>query len=251
MEIFIPSSGRPSKQTTFDNLPKGLQDRAIIVVPKDELTSYSKYPAQGIDVRGIGPTRQWCVDEAKDKMVMLDDDLVFSTRREDKPTLFRNPTDAELYALFDDIEEQLTDYAHVSVATREGGNRNTNRFYYSQRALRVLAYETRWLKKLGVRFDRMTVMEDFDVTLNLLSKGHANIILNYMVQNQNGSNLAGGCSQYRTEEVQATGARMLAKFWPDYVKVVTKQPKTAWDGKPRTDVVIQWKKCYNDSPNKP
>ena len=247
MEIFIPSSGRPNRQTTFDNLPKSLQERAILVVPEDEVKSYSKYPVQGIPMKGIGPTRQWCTENAVAKMVMLDDDLIFATRRRDNPTKFYNAQPDEIYDLFDRLEDVLTDYAHASVATREGGNRSIIPMLHNQRMLRVLAYDSHILRGNRIRFDRVPVMEDFDVTLQLLSKGYGNVILNHMVQNQNGSNLAGGCSQYRTMEVQEAGARGLAKLWPDYVKLVTKQTKTAWGGQARTDVVIQWKRCYNDN----
>lgn len=247
MDIYIPSSGRPHKQTTFDNLPKSLQERATIVVPKKEVNDYKKYPARGIDVFGIGPTRQWCVEEAKEKVVMLDDDLIFASRRDDDPTRFRNAMPEELERLFAEVEELLDKYAHVGVGTREGGNYNTNDYNFATRMLRVLAYHTPTLKTHGVRFDRMTVMEDFDVTLGLLVRGYQNCVINHMVQNQNGSNAAGGCSQYRTLQVQAEGAYALKKHWPDYVKVVTKTPKTAWEGQPRTDVTIQWKKCYADS----
>jgi hypothetical protein len=86
-------------------------------------------------------------------------------------------------------------------------------------------------------------MEDFHVSLSLLTKGLPNMSINWMVQNQNGSNLAGGCSSYRTPERHAESALALKRRFPDFVNVVTKKTKTAWGGQERIDVIIQWKKA--------
>lgn len=246
MDIWILSSGRPLRQTTFDNLPKSLQERAKLVVPTSESKAYKKYPHIGIDRRGIGLSRQWCVENSVGKMVMLDDDLVFAIRRKDNPTRFHNPAEKDIENLFSEIEMLLDNHAHVGVATREGGNYDTEDHKFNTRMLRVLAYDTQVLKKEDIRFDRLAIMEDFDVTLQLLRKGYQNVIINHMVQNQNGSNLAGGCSQYRTKELQEEAAQELARKHFPYVSVVKKQTKTAWGGGERTDVKIYWKKAYND-----
>jgi hypothetical protein len=92
-------------------------------------------------------------------------------------------------------------------------------------------------------------MEDFDVTLNLMRQGHGNIVLNHMVHDQHGSNLAGGCSQYRDNIVQRAGAIGLKKLHDRFVSVVEKTTKTAWGGATRTDVRIQWKKAYESAFN--
>jgi hypothetical protein len=251
MEILVVSSGRPLKQTTFDNFPKELRERARLLVPQDEVSDYKKYPVIPCPTFGIGKTRQWVIENVEDKVVMLDDDLVFSHRRSDNPTKFRNATDGEIMRLFEMISQKLDDYPHVGVATREGGNRNIYTHIFNTRMLRVLAYRAATLRSEGVRFDRLPVMEDFDVTLQLLRKGYPNVVINTMVHNQNGSGLIGGCSQYRTMQLQADGAMGLKNLHPDYVRIVKKQTKTAWNGEERTDVVIAWKKSYrSDGPGK-
>jgi hypothetical protein len=90
-------------------------------------------------------------------------------------------------------------------------------------------------------------MEDFDIQLQLLRKGMPSISINTMVQNQRGSGLEGGCSTYRTVEIQEEAARTLQSYHPEFVSVVQKQTKSAWGGGVRTDVVIQWRKAYESS----
>jgi hypothetical protein len=102
-------------------------------------------------------------------------------------------------------------------------------------------------------FDRLKVMEDFDFTLTLLENGGRNAVTLDYVWNQTGSNQPGGCSDYRTAEVQAKAAKELAKLHPGVVKVVEKEVigKTSWGGmKTRTDVRIQWRKAYTGKPLK-
>lgn len=244
MDIYILSSGRPDRQTTLDNLPSFWRDRVTLVVPEKEARAYKKYRILTCPLMGIGHTRQFVIDQGGRDIFMLDDDLVFAARRTDNPTKFRDATDIELMEMFNDVQRQLHDYPAVGVATREGGNRNTDRYAYNTRLLRALAYRGDILRKNKVRFDRLPVMEDFDVALQLLSLGLPNCCINWVVQNQNGSNLPGGCSQYRTNIVQAKAARMLQEFHPDVVRIVEKATKGKGMWASRVDVNVQWKQAY-------
>lgn len=248
MQVYIPSSGRSHKQTTVMALPESIRKEACLVVPIEELQDYhdtvgTLIHIEGIDKKGIGPTRQWCCDMSPKKCLMLDDDLVFARRRDDDPTKFQDASDSEIETAFEELERKLDTYSHVGMATREGGNRFTEDWDYNTRLLRVLGYRTDLMKAKNIRFDQIPVMEDFYVSLSFLTLGGENAKLNWMVQNQNGSGLEGGCSQYRTMEVQAAAAHKLADTFPDYVKAVQKTTKGAWGGGTRTDVRIQWKKA--------
>ena len=250
MEIFIPTLARPDRQETWKNLPDNLREQTRLLVDASELAAYRRYPCVALpsDCRGIGKVRQWVIENAKDKVVMLDDDLRFALRRHDDPTKFESDLSGdEVDMIFDAIDQCLDNYAHVSVATREGGNRCTDNWIFNTRLLRVLAYRTSILRREGIGFTRLPVMEDFDVTLQLLRRGYANISVNWAVQDQLGSNLAGGCSTYRSLQIQKAAAEGLAALHPDFVTVVTKQTKTAWQGQERTDVRIQWKKAYDSA----
>lgn len=247
MEIFIPSLARPNRQETWENLPESLRERTRLLVDESELHAYKKYPCVALPFRGIGKVRQWAIENAHEKVVMLDDDLRFAMRRTDEPTKFRPATSQEVAKVFEYLEQCLSSYAHASVATREGGNRDPSDYLYNTRLLRVLAYRADVLRMENISFDRLPVMEDFDVTLQLLRKGYANVVLNWAVQDQLGSNLSGGCSTYRSLEIQKEAAYKLRDLHSDFVTVVTKQTKTAWQGQERTDVRIQWKKAFESA----
>ena len=251
MDIYILSSGRPFRQDTWGALPKKIRERVVMLVPEKEVTAYANvYPCVlPCPVMGIGRTRQFAVSRsAAGKLVMLDDDLTFAVRRTDEPHKFLPAEDVDIEDMFEEIEDKLDSFAHVGVATREGGNRNTERYLHTTRMLRILAYDARVLKKEHINFNRLPVMEDFDVTLRLLRLGYDNVLLNRIVHNQYGSNAAGGCSQYRTMEVQEKAAKDLAALHHPYVRLVRKQTKGAWGGQARTDVVISWKQAYSACP---
>jgi len=248
--IYIPTTNRVGKQHTYNHLPKKQQKTAVLVCPKAELAAHQAagYNAIACPVKGIGKVRQWIIDNHQgDYLIMLDDDLRFDKRREDDRTKFIPATESDVNALFSEIYKNLKKYTHVGVAPREGGNRLTNHFETNIRMLRVLAYNVKKFKAAGVSYDRCPVMEDFDVTLQLLRKGHENLLLCDWVQGQGMSNAEGGCSTYRTMDLQEKGAKLLNKHHPQFVKLVTKKTKNAWNGNERTDVVIQWKKAYESS----
>jgi len=249
MEIFIPSSGRPLSQVTYHALPKELRERVKIVVPPDEVWAYRKYPiiTHKRVVRDICKVRQWILERAHNKFIMLDDDLVFAIRREDEPTKFRPATHADIVHLFETVESLLGGYAHVGIATREGGNRNTADYLENGRMIRALAYCARVVLQEKARFDRVRGREDLDMTLQLLRRGLDNKIVNWAVTNQGGSNSKGGCAQWRTFEVMDETAKQLHKLHPEFVRLVKKTTKTAWGGGTRTEVVISWKKAFESA----
>jgi hypothetical protein len=107
----------------------------------------------------------------------------------------------------------------------------------------ALGLNTALLKKLEVKF-RMRLMEDFDLILQVLTKGHRVLTYSKIVYEQVGSNTAGGCSIFRTKELQEEAAKELHKAFPEFVKLVEKKTKHSWQGQSRLDVVVQWKKAY-------
>lgn len=255
MLLAIPSKARAGQRNhTYDNLPPALQERTLFFVPKSEVSAYadrfSKQRIMGVGVSGIGKVRQFIINYASaapGKVAMLDDDLSFFERRKDEPTKLTKASARGVEKMFDELERQLDMFVHAGVAAREGANRNTDKHLLSTRMLRILAYNAEKMVDLKVRYDRLPVMEDFDVTLQLLRKGYANIVLNQWAQDQGTSNAPGGCSTYRTAEVQAAGAYGLQKLHPDFVTVVQKETKGAWGGGVRTDVRIAWKKAFDSA----
>jgi hypothetical protein len=258
MKIYIPTYGRAARQVTLKNLPPALRDRVSLVVQQREAHLYAGFKGQ-VEVkvlpghiRTIGPTRDWIIQSHRvkkhgDALVMLDDDIKFDTRRKDDPTKFLTSTEREVERLFRDLEVILQSYTHAGVLAREGGNRVTEEVIYCTRMMRVLAYNVREMQKEKIQFSRLKVMEDFDVTLSLLRRGHQNAILCNWVQGQGSSNAEGGCSHYRTLSLHAQSAVGLKKLHPEFVKLVQKKTKSAWGGEERTDVIVQWKRAYESS----
>lgn len=253
MKIYIPSLNRAEQKFhTWEQLPKGMRKSAYMVVGEKDAPAYmQRFPEEHVlivDVKGIGKVRQHIIDISDGPVLMLDDDLQFFTRRKDNPALLEKADSRGIERGIGVLKRALsTNHAHAALAVREGANRNTDDTIPNIRCLRALGYNASVLKTLGVRFDRLPVMEDFDVALQLLRAGYPSLTVNTLLQDQAGSNVAGGCSEYRTMAVQAKGAKGLAKLHPDFVTVVEKAAKGGGEWATRTDVRIQWKRAYNES----
>lgn len=252
MDILIHTHGRPQqhRQHTLRALKaEGLFVK--LVVQANERKAYEGWgfplvvlPEQ---IRRLAPTRDWIIHDMvsdHDKVVFLDDDLDFAVRRPENRTLFRQPKPGDLTEMFGEISRQLQVYPMVGIGAREGGNRLPEMYLENTRIMRVLAFRRSYLKKKLITFSPLTVMEDFHVNLQILESGASTCVCNTWVSNQrNGSDASGGCSIYRTPDVQRESAEQLAARHPGFVKVVQKSTKSAWGGGTRTDVVIQWKRA--------
>lgn len=249
MLLMLTTYGRANRQITYNNLPPDLQKQVLFVIQERERHLYPGkrgvvLPAR---IQTLYEARQFLIERFNEPICLLDDDLDFAVRREDDRTKFRQPTEDDIRQLFDGLALELETTPLVGVAAREGGNRNTEGWYEATRQMRIHALDPVFFRKHGIRFDRVKVMEDFDATLQVLATGTPNLVLNDWVTNQAGSNTEGGCSHYRTMEVQEESAKELARLWPKYVQLVRKTTKGSWNGKERTDVRVQWKKCYEDA----
>lgn len=254
MKIYIPSRGRAALCRTWQGLPPTWQAHAVHVVPTSEADAYraQSLPIAPCPVPGIGATRQWICDRHNinrdgASILMLDDDLEFFSRRRDDKTKLVKATTQSITRMLETVDEVSRVHPHGGIATREGANRNVERWLMDERCLRALFYNVATLRAHSVRFDRLPVMEDFDVALQLLRLGFHSCKVNLWAQDQPGSNTAGGCSEYRTAAVQAQGAMGLAALHPKFVTVVDKEPLKSggWSGQPRKDVRISWKAAYN------
>ena len=234
---------------TYKGLPADIRKRVKFVIQEREQDLWEPWESLVVlpdEIRDLPTTREWIQHNMGTKVCMMDDDLVFATRREDDPTKFRAIEDGDLERMFDHMNMALDHYAHVGVSHREGANRNTEEYLFNTRMMRVLAYRTDVVVREGVVSNRTPDVEDFDVTLQLLRKGYTNCILNSWVHNQGGSDQSGGCSEYRTPLTHDRDVRIFADYHKGFVKVVKKKTKDGWgaleDGY-RTDVIVQWKKA--------
>lgn len=256
MKIFIPTAGRVDVQRTVKRLPREVLRSygATFVCPPGEVRSLtSRYGLDALPCKkeGIAATRQFILDFMADERdpvaLMLDDDLSIWRQREkpgpDGVVKYHKASDAEIHKGFMEIRDLLSMHVHGSIG-HALFCQNHDPIYYNSRMLRALAYNARALKDEKCRF-RLPVMEDFDMQLQLMNKGLPCAIYNKLVQDQQQNNSPGGCSGYRTLEVQAAAAHELADKWPGVVTVVTKAPKREWIGmgKERTDVRVNWRRA--------
>lgn len=252
MRIFIPTIGRP-RQRTIERLPLDVLRKYMvtIVCPPHELNMHkNKYvvPVWACKAQGIAATRQWILDRSNDDVVlMLDDDLPTwcwrtHDRTADADAKYKKADDKELARGLDEFERLMRHHAHGSIGHRLFCQTQPM-IGYNGRMLRALAYNRSLIGR--ARF-RLPVMEDFDMALQLLSQGRDAVIYNRLVQDQYATNAAGGCSLYRTPEVQAEAAAQLQKHWPAFVSLVTRTPKREWAenfGTSRVDVRVNWRKA--------
>jgi len=238
--------GRMNLQHTYDALAGVVRQPIVLVCPPDEAKEHKRLGREvwPCKEKGISATRQWIMRNSKDRyVVMMDDDLTFYRRRKDDPTKFHSCTDSDKRTMLRKLNGLLKVYAHVGVAMREGANRNTTPVMECTRCARVIGYDREIFFKEGVDFRNSTVMDDFEATLALITRGYPNGVLNSFVQNQRGSGTSGGAAMYRTLEIHAAAAHTLAARYPEFVTPVQKTTKTAWGGATRTDVRVQWKKA--------
>lgn len=261
MRIFIPTLNRgPERQYTLRELGAKLIKKysATLVCPPAEVKSLQGHPAllgaqvMSCNAKGIAATRQAILDRSDDPhILMLDDDLsAWAWREEDTSgpdsadTSVRYPkaSAAQMAEGLAEVAKLIKRYGHGSIGHRLFAN-NRSALDFNTRQLRALAYDRDLLKREKVRF-RVPVMEDFDVQLQLLKRGHECFQYNRLVQEQRSSNEDGGCSTYRTDEVQRKAAEQLRSLHPECVTVVQKEQKgngTMWGT--RTDVKINWRRA--------
>lgn len=264
MGIYIPSTKRHFNihfgiaRFASDEMKK----RMIYVVPVGEGDKYrhslenNRLPSEVIETPavGIAATRRWIGEKAlergESKFLAMDDDIWFYTRTTPDPknAKLEYSTPQQVNDMLAAVEHSLDVYAHVGISAREGNNRfdqQSDGPYHAvrnTRTLRALAYQTDEFVKC--EHGRVEVMEDFDVNLQLLERGLPNCNLAHWAQGQRQTNAPGGCSTYRTHEVQDRSARKLAELHPNFVKLRQKENKSGGEFGHRTEVTIYWQKAY-------
>lgn len=260
MLIMIPSRGRYTAaeiaRGPLKFIPDVLRWNTSYHVRSDESEKYSgvlgvstnNVGLVSLDYQGIGDKRRLMGEYASqvnhDKFLMIDDDVNFLVRRDEDKWQLQAQTQTDFFEMFTEIEKLLDVYASVGISAREGNNRQgigpAPLLVENTRVMRVLAYRTK--EFLECEHARVPLMEDFDVQLQLLRKGHKNACLFYWANGQSQTNAPGGCSLVRTHEVQDAAAHKLAELHPGFVRLRQKTNKTDAAGLgTRTEVTIGWK----------
>lgn len=252
--IMIPTMGRLNTQKTLSELAPKLQERTILLVEANEFDDHDMEYCERCDVlelpssiKGIAAIRQWAVEYCPTPyLFLLDDDMVFFKREEESSRL-NSCTHQNQYDMFNDLIDWMAfdDFPLVGLSARQGNNFVEQDYREATRQMNFHGVDIERFNELDLKFDGSEVMEDFNLVLSMLTRGIPNRVMYNYCWNQLGSGAEGGCSKYRTPELQRECAEQLEFDYPDFVTVVEKTNKTGWKGmETRTDVRVQWKKAY-------
>lgn len=255
LEVFIPSRSRPDRSLTLERLHGKWKD-VTLVVPEAQVKQYRalanrhKCALVTCPHNGIARTREYIGTIADDAFIMLDDDLRFMRRASfEDPRLYQlNKTDVQGMLLY--VSRLLDQYVHVAIGPRQFNNavpRERYPWFEIGRPLRALAYRKRPF--LSVEHGRVEIMEDFDVTLQLLALGHKNAILTEYVQDQYATQAPGGCSDYRTLALHNRNVERMHALHAAYTRTVEKTNRSGGAVKgglhQRLELQISWRKAYD------
>jgi hypothetical protein len=195
----------------------------------------------------IAQKRKWIIEEwhsaGYDKIVMFDDDLIFSTRKAEGDTGLRPIRGEELGAELQRLEDKLgPEFPHVGFGPRQGNNRVEAGWKTPARMMYSLGYYLPIVVK-ECELGRIETREDMDLTLQLLRKGYPNAVWHTIVNDQRGYDAPGGATDERTVERSNADAVRLAELHRGYVRVEDRAYRASV---PRKEVVCQWKKALND-----
>lgn len=262
MPVYIPSMSRSHRCLTLDELgPEAIRGRPFaLVVPPNQFEKYVAMVRRdhaglvhvlSCKAKGIARTRQWigqyAAAQGHSSFLMLDDDLRFHIRANPEETAhdkrkLRLTTGAERAQMLRVCEKLLEKYTHIGIRIRAAyhDKRLGYPVEYNVRALRALGYQTAPFNKCI--HGRVDIMEDFDITLQLLAKGYPNAVTTHWTQDQSQTQAAGGCSDYRTHAVHQRSVKRMAALWPDVVALREKNNKTGGEFGKRMEATVQWKK---------
>ena len=228
MLIAIPSKGRPNRVKSQKILPS-----AHVFVPASEMNDYKKAGVRNLvsvpdSVRGITPTRNWILANARDKwVVMLDDDVKRAgwVRLEKQNSTYhplRNEAAwlAEMVRLFD-LTEQLK-YRIWGVATQ-----SAPRAIYPWKPILFRSYVT--ASFMGIvndgrtKFDeRFKVKEDYELNLRAIKEDGGVVAARYLYWENSHWTDAGGCAAYRTQLTELRCIKLLASMYPGMIRRITR-----------------------------
>jgi len=255
LTVYIPTRGRVghSKQITLRELETLSTVKPILVCPPDEVHGHLRYwpHVLACPATNINETHQWILDNCPTSgSVALDDDMYFSHRLvPEGPKLERAPN---LDPMFDWISDQLdAGFVHGGISARQGNNHLPLPTVDCIRVNNAHFFNVSEFRHLNIRLPEAPVMHDFYYTLALLTRGYANRVSYRYCWSQRGSGWKGGCSDYRTQELQTQWCETLHAEFPDFVKIVTKKAlsgSSVFKGD-RKDVNIQWIKAWKSRPH--
>jgi hypothetical protein len=262
LRIAVPTLARVERQIFVRNMPREFHKYVHFYAPDSECADLERVwkgtTAHPTKQEGhMGVKRQMMLDDAKGIVLMADDDVRITgttwdkTKSQAKADGYLGANNVELwYKFFSLMKDCVRGGMGMCGVTYASQVWQTSRRAWMKQATGpsrlwgIYAINARMAKQFNFRFDNLRCMEDFDFNLQMLRSGVPTGILTTYVWNQPGSNVAGGCSTYRTQSVQAEAARGLESRHPNFVTIVEKESN--WEGdmqEKRIDCRIAWAKA--------
>lgn len=227
MLIAIPSKGRAGSVRSLSVLPS-----ATVFVPAAEAEDYRSVGVKNVvavpnEIRGITRTRNWILDHAKDRwVVMVDDDVktqgwikLYPFNGRHQPMEERDWL-RECVRLFEVAEGMR--YRIWGVAT-DGALRSV----YPWKPILFRSYVT--ASFMGIvndgrtRFDeRFPVKEDYELCLRCIKEDGGVLAARYLYWANSHWSDPGGCAAYRTQITELKAIKMLAEMYPGMIRRITR-----------------------------
>lgn len=257
MKVYITTLGRSNNQITLKCLNEGKFSWPVTLVVQDheydlhrKLFPDTEVLSLPLLIKTLGPTRRYLIGKArakKEKVILLDDDLLFYWRPDPNDWHLRYPPPGVIDKIFEEVDEMLDSYAHVSVSPREGNNRIPDYWVQNIRYMRFLGYNTALFPR-DVESGRVCGMSDFDLALQLLRRGcRSNVCFRYAQDQKGGTQAPGGCSLNRTHDTHNAEIDRMLEWHKGFVKEREKKNKTGGAFGTRRELTIYWQKAFESS----
>jgi hypothetical protein len=223
------------------------------IVPKEEERAFlARWPRSDI----ISVPNKWRISEIREHLIreykffgtfqaLLDDDLVFLRRKAPLDIHQRKGNADDAAEAFARVENWLHHgFVHGSLSQRGGNNHVPGPYKLVGRSTDFHFYNAEVLAACKIKPTRVILRQDFFITLSLLRLGYPNVI-DYEFMSGQKDGAPGGCSLYRDHALLEAEAHKLARLFPEFVKVVTKERKGGFGVS--TDVRVAWKKAFESS----
>jgi hypothetical protein len=227
MILAIPSKGRPAGVKSQAVLPC-----AQVFIPQNEINDYARAGVKNLvavpeRIKGITATRNWILDNVKDRrVVMIDDDVLMQgwtrlfSHHAKQHRLREKDWLRECERLFE-VTEQLR-YRIWGVATQAA-----LRSIYPFKPFLFRSYVT--ASFMGIindgrtRFDeRFPVKEDYELALRCIKQDGGIVAARYLYWQNSHWKDKGGCSAYRTQIMELQAIKLLASMYPGMIRRITR-----------------------------
>ena len=227
MLIAIPSKGRAGATTSDKSLPS-----AVFYVPEGEEREYKQVLGNKIvpvpkEVRGITQTRNWILNNTKEKWVQfVDDDVkkngwveLMSQHARPRPLKEKEwiRETEKLFALTEDMKLRIWGVATISAP----------RACYPWRPFIWHTYVTAscmgMINHPSLRFDEsFPVKEDYELCLRCLRDDGAVVGARFLFWENSHWSDKGGCGDYRTQGMEKAAIDRLIRMYPGLIRQVTR-----------------------------